>query len=185
MSPKNRKSEHRASVAHKQFNNFIAYICDRVIDAHGKSYMNVENTRNKWRDQLGYKPEIEKFLISESKLYIRTLDSRNPNSTNPQFLKSLVNLMADYLSGYTHRINEKTTRNHARRKLIEALWDKNSYIQGMLLYQEQKRIERKENPTKTFANKHKQERIAQAKENYKIHRQVNMIFIEVNQYRKK
>ncbi len=179
MPPKHKHT----SAVQKLFSQYITYIAQQIIiSEHAKSYMTPTESRNKWRVMIDYKPEVEEFLIQKTKVFIRLLDLRDSNSTNPVFLKSFVNLVADYLSGYTAH-NKNVTRRSEVKRLTKVLWDENSYIQGLLAAQRQKRIEPK---TKHHINqKRKQKRAIQAKHDFDVAREVSMIFIEVSHYKKK
>ena len=82
--------------------------------------MTPENTQNKWRVEIDYSITVEKFLLTQTKLFINTLDSRDKNTTNPMFLKSLVNEISDYLSKYIMR-GKNTNRNGATKEIKEIL----------------------------------------------------------------
>ena len=76
---------------HSTLSNYIEFINKEVIEHYGKSYMTPENTRNKWRNEIEPSAQTEEFLISKSKLFLDMMDSRDSKSTNPAFLKSLIN----------------------------------------------------------------------------------------------
>ena len=171
------------TAAQKQFENFVRHITELFLPEFGKSFMTQENTGNRWRTECDYKPEAEKFLILESRTYLHVLDYRDAKSTNPDFLKSLTNLMADYLSAYTMRAGG--TRKNAKEALKAALYSENPYIQQLLRTQEQKRHERVKRTPQSVAARRKHERIERAKQAHDIHKQVMADFAAVNQYRKK
>lgn len=171
--------------AHLVLSDFISFISPMIILEHGISYMDMVASRNKWRGQIPYSKETEQFLITQSKVFIRTLDSRNSRSTNPVFLKALVNEIADYLSAYTVRNpNKKQTRRAATKAMIQNLWDNNAYIQGLLAYQAEKQ-ERKNKRQLARQKNHVRSQYKRANRSFAIARQVRQEFAEVSQYRNK
>ena len=169
--------------AHLVLSDFISFISPMIILEHGVSYMDMVASRNKWRDQIPYSSETEQFLIIQSKVFIRTLDSRNSRSVNPAFLKALVNEIADYLSAYTVRNpNIKRTRRAATKSMIQHLWDNNAYIQGILAYQAEKREKKANNQLARQKNRIRRTYKKPSKD-FEVARQVRQEFIDVNQYR--
>lgn len=131
MKPDKRKQ----TAAQRVFSNYTVYISNMVIEQYGPSYSSQLEMRNTWRCKIPYTDEIEDFLIFKTKMFIRFLDSRNSNSTNPQFLDALTRRMADYLSAYTVRSLKRETRKKAREQLRITLYDESTYIQNLLLRQ--------------------------------------------------
>ena len=79
------KQAQKNSASEKLFHNYIRFIQGEVIghDKIGYSYAISENIRNKWRYDFRWDKEIENFIILQTKTYIRTLDSRDAKSTDP------------------------------------------------------------------------------------------------------
>lgn len=167
--------------------DFIRFITEAVIAKYGPSYATPQSMGNKWREQIAYSAEIEQFLIAQSRLYLRVTNFGDESkATNPAFLKALVNEMADYLSKYTMRAKEGMLRKDAEKALKRALFDNNSHIQGMLLYQSGKREMRKTHTTRQIrTQKQKKEKQERRIKNQDVANQVHFIFIEVNGYRKR
>ena len=67
------------------------------------------------------------------------LNLPDARATDPNFLYSLIELIADFLSGYTVRKNPNVSRHQQYKQLIQILWDKNPYITEMLARQARKR----------------------------------------------
>lgn len=185
------KKQKECNMAHKPtktqivLSDYISFISPLIITEHkhGISYMDTVASRNKWREQIPYSNETEQFLINKSKLFIRMLDSRDSTSTNPVFLKALINEIADYLSAYTVRNpNVKRTRRTATKLMIQELWDNNSYILGLLLYQAEKRERKKDNQLARQNNRIRKPN-KKAQRNFEIARQVRQEFADVNAYR--
>ena len=183
-----KSNKHRNSAVQQEFHKFINDISEKVIPVYGTSYMFHPETRNKWRHEIAYSAEAEDFLVRSTRVFIRMMDDKSSNSKNPVFLKSLVNLMADYLSSYTMRAPNRT-RNAAKQILMDALWNNNSYIQNMLARQAEAKQERKSRKPaaaakKRKAQKAKQAKIQQAKKDYEIARDIRGEFAHVSAYRK-
>lgn len=165
---------------HSTLSNYIEFINKEVIEHYGKSYMTPENTRNKWRNEIEPSAQTEEFLISKSKLFLDMMDSRDSKSTNPAFLKSLINEISDYLSKYFMR-GKNITRNQTTKQIKEILWDNNRHIQHLLTTQQQRHDAANK---KTYKNKQKkQERIMHAKRDYEIKKQVQTLFQDIYNHR--
>lgn len=134
---------------------YIPSISTEFLNEYGRSYQTFETVKNNWRRDNMYSAVAEEFLIFKSKMFLRCLDSRDSNSTNPQFLRRLAYLMADYLAAYTHRKPGCPSRPVAYKELKKKLYDENPYIQKMLQQQAEKKQAR--------AECRKQKRTAQAK----------------------
>ena len=176
MPPKQKNQKQGETVADKLLAKYKEYIAKEIYENHGLG----PRAKNNWIESFPYSVKMETFVIKNTKLWIRLLDSRDSNSTNPQFLKALVNRIVAYLAQWAEDA-PKRTRNSTVKFLKNELWDNNSYIQGMILWQQQ----RAQRTPQTVAAKHKRERIVNAKRNYDMHRQVNLVFVEVNQYKVK
>ncbi len=159
------KNNKKQTAAQKVFAAYTKHISELVIKKYGPSYSTYTEIRNKWRYLIPYNEAIEAFLIFQTKMYIRFLDSRDPNSTNPDFLKALVRLMADYLSAYTKNNPGQNSRKKAKELLNIALYDKCSYIQNLLTRQmatrEAKNISKRRTYKRPNPNKRKTNRTAE------------------------
>ncbi len=127
-----KKFSNAQTASQRVFAIYTRSISELFLDKYGASYATQENTRNTWRASAEYSRDAEEFLILQSRIFIRVLDSRDPNSTNPQFLKSLTNLMADYLSAYTKRNTIYHNRSEAKAALKRVLYTDFSYINRLL-----------------------------------------------------
>ena len=175
----------KISKAHLVFSDYISFVSPQVIMTHGISYMDTTASRNKWRSEIPYSQETEQFLIMKTKLFISTLDSQDSTSTNPLFLKSLINLIADYLSAYVVRKPGKQISRHAVTKILKyQLWDENNYIQGLLAHQKAKRERKNNNQLARQGNRIRQTH-KKAKQDFETMRQVRQEFADVSQYRQK
>ncbi len=174
-------SKQTSPAVRKTFSAYIEFINKEVIAHYGKSYMTPENTGNKWRAEIKYSVEIEQFLFTQSKLFIDMLDSRDSKSSNPQFLKPLINEISDYLSKYIKR-GRTTNRNSVTKEIKKILWDENRHIQYLITKQQEYReASDKLSYTK---QRNRQKNIAKANFEYNISKQVQYEFITVNQYRR-
>lgn len=183
----NSTKKQKVSAAVLQRADFIRFITEAVIAQYGPSYATPQSLGNRWRDVIPYSAEVEQFLISQSRLYLRVTNFGDESkATNPGFLKALVNEMADYLSKYTMRAKEGMLRRDAEKALKRALFDNNSYIQGMLLYQSGKRHMRKTHTTAEIrVQQNKQKKKANKAHNKTVATQVHILFVEANDFRKK
>ena len=122
----------KMSAAQKTFSTYTKYITEEFLDEYGASYSTVESIKNTWRHKTPYNKEVEDFLIFKSKMFIRLLDTRDSNSTNPEFLKALINLISDYLSAYTQNSPENIKRKKAKEQLNRILYNQSAYIQNLI-----------------------------------------------------
>ncbi len=122
----------KMSAAQKTFSTYTKYITEEFLDKYGASYSTVESIKNTWRHKTPYNKEVEDFLIFKSKMFIRLLDTRDSNSTNPEFLKALINLISDYLSAYTQNSPENIKRKKAKEQLNRILYNQSAYIQNLI-----------------------------------------------------
>ena len=143
------KPSYKQTAAQRMFAMYVKEISNKVIKKFAPSFVTYEDMKNKWRYELVYSEAIEEYIILKTRIYIMTLDSRDPTSKNPSFLKALTKLMADFLSLYTMR-----APNCVNRKKIELkkeLRDKskrNTYKRPARLKQKQQL----ENAAKRFNN---------------------------------
>lgn len=122
----------KTSAAQKTFSAYTKYITEEFLEKYGTSYSTAESVKNTWRHKTPYNKEVEDFLIFKSKMFIRLLDTRDSNSTNPEFLKALIDLISDYLSAYTQNSPENIKRKKAKEQLNRVLYDQSTYIQSLL-----------------------------------------------------
>ncbi len=117
------KDKTKQTAAQRAFSLYTKQISELIISKYGPSYSTYEDVKNTWRNVIPYTKEIENFLIFQTKMYIRLLDSRDPNSTNLQFLSALIYLIADYLSAYTMHADAYLTRKKAKEYLKKELYE--------------------------------------------------------------
>lgn len=170
-------SKETSPAVHKALSHYIEFINKEVIEQFGKSYMTPENIGNKWRNTFEYSIKTEQFLYDKTKLFINMLDSRDPKSSNPQFLKPLINEISDYLSRYIMR-GRTQNRNSTTKEIKQVLWDNNHHIQYLLSKQQQQRdAANKKSYTK---QQNKRKHIAKANFDYNIALQVKKDIIDTN-----
>ena len=114
---------------------YTPFIQDKVVSYYGPSYSRVADFGNAWRTKITWSQEIEDYAIFQSRLFLIMLDSKSSNSTNPQFLKALTKMMAEYLAKFSIQAPNPPTRKSATTKIENQLFYKNSYIQKMLAAQ--------------------------------------------------
>ncbi|MBE6461607.1 MAG: hypothetical protein E7006_02055 [Alphaproteobacteria bacterium] len=171
------------SAAQQLFHEYIMETSKKFISSFGPAYMFQHEVRNRWRNEIPYSEKAEDFLVYDTRLFLRLLNDKNPNSTNPVFLKSLINLIVDYLSAYTMRAPGRT-RNAAKKILKDKLWDNNPYIQNMLARQAQTKQERKHRTPQTVAKKRKLEAKKQAAVDKEVAQDVREEFRRLSEMRK-
>ncbi len=118
---------------------YTPFIQDKVVSYYGPSYSRVTDFGNAWRTKITWSQEIEDYAIFQSRLFIIMLDSKSSNSTNPQFLKALTQMIAEYLAKFSIQAPNPQTRKSATTKIENQLFHKNSYIQKMLAAQKDAR----------------------------------------------
>lgn len=114
---------------------YTPFIQDKVINYYGPSYSSVADFGNAWRTKITWSQEIEDYAIFQSRLFIIMLDSKSSNSTNPQFLKALTQMMAEYLAKFSIQAPNPPTRKSATEKIENLLFHKNNHIQNILAAQ--------------------------------------------------
>ena len=161
------------------FSQYAKYITKIVLEEYGPSYANPNEILNTWRNLFPYSKTVEDFLIFKTKIFIRTLDGRDSNSTNPQFLQSLIKEIADYLSAYTMKNPNIHTRKKAKMLLFDALYNQSAYIQNLLTQQSIARRKR-EQRQKTFKrpSRNKQKNIDDAARKFTDNQRVHIHIIE-------
>ena len=163
------KNYKKQTAAQKVFSTHTIHITNMILEKFGPSYATKAEVRITARRKIPYAPEVENFIIFQTKMFIRFLDSRNSDSTNPQFLNALTNLMADYLSAYTMHNHNIPTRKKAKEILKHTLYDNSSYIQKLLARQEMEREardKRRNNVYKKSAQHRKNQKNKDAQKNF-------------------
>jgi len=181
MSTVNKKKKSPAVL--EQFAQYTRNISEYAIETHGGSYQTYQELRNSWRTSFDYSPKIEEDIIRATKFYIRMLNLPDARATDPNFLYSLIELIADFLSGYTARKNPDMSRHQEYKQLIQILWDKNPYITGLLARQARKRFAVSSKAKRTDTPN--QEHIAHAAHKYEKNKEVICGVVAVSLYRKK
>lgn len=171
----NKNNPNRISASQKTFSTYTKHITEEILATYGPSYSTPETVKNSWRHKTPYKKEIEDFLIFKSKMFIRLLDPRDSNSTNPEFLKALITLIADYLSAYTHKNSEIPTRKKAKELLFRTLYNQSAYIQNLLAIQAEKRTRRDYKQAKYVReNKRKQNNTKNIQQDFNNKKQIKI-----------
>ncbi len=173
------KNWQQQTAARRTFSQYVKYITKIVLEEYGPSYANPNEILNTWRRLFPYSKTVEDFLIFKTKIFIRLLDSRDSNSTNPQFLQILITEIADYLSAYTRQNPNVHTRKKAKMLLFDALYNQSAYIQNLLTQQSIARRKR-EQRQKTFKrpSRNKQKNIDDAARKFTDNQRVHIHIIE-------
>lgn len=111
------------------FAEYTQYITKKFLDKYGTSYANAESVRNYWRDTAQYSPEIENFLVFETKVFIRIFAPTN----NTWALHKLITGISDYLSAYVKKAPDTGSRNRARKKLYKILYKQSAHVQHIII----------------------------------------------------
>ncbi len=130
-----RKNQNQETAAQLASSMYEEEISNAVISKFGGSYSTYNEIHSNWRTTFPYYKEIENFIIAQTKTYIRNLDPRKSDSTNPQFLHALITFIANFLSLYTMRADKSYTRKKARKILEAELYTNFSYIQNLIARQ--------------------------------------------------
>ena len=189
MQHKSRKDKNGKTFADKVLEQYISYISEEVYEQYGlgkkdSDIIGTNAQKRAWMVLHNWDDAKEKFVIGRTKTYIRTLDSTDSNSTNLQFIKALVNRIAAYLSVFCQNGPNRTIKS-AREMLVNALYTNNSYVRGLELYRLERSLNPKPRTQKTVADKKKRERIQAQQKKRDMERQVHIMFVEVQTYRKK
>ncbi len=175
----------------EEYKNFIT---TEFLDEFGSSYQSPESIGDSWREIITYSPVAEKFLISKSTLFLRTLTCTKSKSTDPHYLRGLTNRMAEYLSLYTmhkgqfnpnERASKRAARKIATDELKVSMYDKNPYIVSLLKRQSTNRELREKHPESYSHIIRENKRQQYAQFNRSIARDVQFIFMECHQYKKR
>lgn len=164
MSPKQRIDNNGETVADKALKKYIAYISEEVYEQYGlgdgcNKLPDIEAKKLAWITLHPWDEAKENFVIDRTKLHIRLLDSHDPNSTNLQFIKALVNRIASYLSEFCQHGPDRS-RNLAKSILVDAIYKNNSYVRGLEVYQEGHRANNQQPTQEPVEPKKKRARIA-------------------------
>ena len=173
------KNWQQQTAAQRTFSQYVKYITKILLEEYGPSYANPNEILNTWRNLFPYSKTVEDFLIFKTKIFIRTLDGRDSNSTNPQFLQALIKEIADYLSAYTMKNPNVHTRKKAKMLLFDALYNQSAYIQNLLTQQSIARRKR-EQRQKTYKrmSRNKQKNIDDAARKFTDNQRVQVHIIE-------
>lgn len=181
MQPNKQNLEQKKTFADVVLEKYEAYISDAVYNEYGLGLKSTElETMEEqiaaWYDLHDWTESKEQFVIQSTRTFIRLLD-KDSNKTNLQFIKALTNRIALYLSQFC-RCRPGSSIKHARKMLCDALYNENTYVIGLQQVQQARREQHQPRTKHSVTERRKRERAAAAAEQYKIHCQINMIFIE-------
>ena len=189
MQNKSRMDKNGETMADRALKKYIEWISEEFynefgLGKHDTNLQTIEAKKLAWQTLHPWNEDKEKFIINQTKLYIRLLDSHDSNSTNLQFIKALVNRIALYLSEYCQN-GPNRSKNRAQKILKDALYENNSYIRGLELYQAERRQNAQPRTPKTIADRKKREHIAAQQKKRDMERQAQIMLVEAAAYRKK
>ncbi len=110
------------------FYKYTRYITEKVMDKYGASYENMDTMGHYWRDNLPYSAETENFIVFETKIFIRLFVT----TKNGWALRQFIDGISDYLSAYVKRAPDTGSRNRARKKLRNLLYNQSAHIQYII-----------------------------------------------------
>lgn len=110
------------------FYKYTRYITEKVMDKYGASYENMDTMGHYWRYNLPYSAETENFIVFETKIFIRLFVT----TKNGWALRQFIDGISDYLSAYVKRAPDTGSRNRARKKLRNLLYNQSAHIQYII-----------------------------------------------------
>lgn len=110
------------------FYKYTRYITEKVMDKYGASYESMDTMGHYWRDNLPYSAETENFIVFETKIFIRLFVT----TKNGWALRQFIDGISDYLSAYVKRAPDTGSRNRARKKLRNLLYNQSAHIQYII-----------------------------------------------------
>lgn len=186
--------EQKIPASQRTFNAYVERLLPKIVEAYGYGISSVDSMRD-WYSKLSYRDEIENFLICDARTFIRSLNLKNPNNTNPMFLKKLTRKMSSYFAQYTvrSRLGYDPTQplfisdvyKSEVRRIHRKLFDDFRYIINMKDKQQQKRAA-KCNPSDPQVVKYKRRQVASARlDDMAVYRAVRAEFINAQNLGKK
>ena len=100
---------------------YIDFIADKVIDKFGGSYQNKGTLGKTWRQQMEYQPDVEKYVIWNSKLFLDTHVNVCDRGNLNMMYKVCYN-MAEHLSKYLIKRSPDLTREGVTNDLLQDLF---------------------------------------------------------------
>ena len=120
-----------AKVVKQVFEDYKKYITGCAIEEFGTSYLMASEVQDNWRTEIKYSPKCEEMLLLKTNVFIRTLEHKDPNYRNLDFLKSLTNKIASYLALYVTSKAENVDYNTCLYQLRDKLYTNSSYVQTL------------------------------------------------------
>ena len=128
--PKSEKLKQRRAMqvaaAKLQFEAYKEFIVKEFVEKFGGSYQTPETMKDIWRDSFIFRPECEKFLLKKTQIFLLLLEDKQINRS-PCFLRTLIGLIAEYLSKYICK--KGISRNTCTQQLINILFTNNCLVQ--------------------------------------------------------
>ena len=104
------------------------YITKKVLDRYGASFQNAENLGDSWRDNILYSPDVEEFLVLETRVFIRLYT----DTDNLWAIRALVKMISGYLAVFVQMAPDTGSLNRARKKLKHLLFDESDFVQHII-----------------------------------------------------
>lgn len=132
------------------FTEFCATIAEFVANNAKQSYLSPKDISGQWRTTVPYSEDFEKELLRQAKLFVILIPSNDH-----LLLKAVILKVADFLSEYTVKKDQKMSHNAAAEQIVKVLWDDNHRIQ-QLLAKSQERYERRHSGERHVSNQYEQ-----------------------------
>ena len=105
---------------------YVDFIADEVINKFGGSYQNHQTLGRVWRQQMPYRPEIEQFVLQQTKLFLRLQDIRDLGNFNMMY-KVCLNI-ADWVSKYMVKKSPELTREQITKTVLNEIFLNSEYF---------------------------------------------------------
>jgi len=174
-------------IAFTEFKEWILPLFAQKFSPKGTNFIHPNNFQvfgDRMLDEYDYTPEREKFLISQTKLYIKIcLDRTKSHNTSTEFLGQLLNKIVAYFLNYVmnkypapeNKKKKNELRLRVQTELKQALFDDNGYIIALKKRQEAKREFRQKTKYERTKSKQEQQR-KEASDAYRRSQQIKGMF---------
>lgn len=98
---------------------YIENISKEVINNFASSYQTYQSSGGTWRQEIEYKPFIEKFVFEKTGLFLVLLDKRDRHDLNFMYnvCYDISNYLAKYLVKKSPDLTEKSVQEYALKKI--------------------------------------------------------------------
>lgn len=104
------------------------YIARDVVEKFGASYQNYETIGKVWRQKFPYSAEIEKFIVTDTRVFLRLLDVCDKGNMNMMY-KVCYNI-SEHLSKYfVKKVSGETRENVTQQLLHDFFFDFSLFVE--------------------------------------------------------